>query len=478
MPATWGEITAKEIVSPIGGTRVAGKQQTILAGLSTDSRNTGTGELFWALKGERYDGHDFVGKAIERGAAGIVVQEDYWKTEGGTDIAPNITSQDPVIITVYDSLKALGDLAGWWRRHHDVRLAAITGSAGKTTTKEMAAGIMELGHKTLKNQGNYNNLIGLPLTLIQLNDSYRMAMLEMGMNRPGEIARLTEIADPDVGIITNVGKVHLEGLGDIKGVARAKAELVENISSSSKVALNGDDELLLKTVSVFRKDALLFGLGEKNDVRAGRIRNLGREGISFDLQYQSSSWPVRVKVPGLQNVLNSLAAAAACLCLDESPEYIVDGLGRFTGLKGRFMVTPLPSGVTLVDDTYNASPLSLKAAVESVAALVGEGSRVIVGLGEMMELGDAAVSAHFEAGKWIADLGAWHFFAMGEHAHEMTNGAVNAGMPRDRAEIVESYTEMVSKIKEEIREGDLVFLKASRGMAFERVVEGLNSSEP
>jgi UDP-N-acetylmuramoyl-tripeptide--D-alanyl-D-alanine ligase len=222
MSTVWGEITAKEILEPICGTWISGNQQTILKGLSTDSRKTGPGELFWALKGERYDGHDFVEMAIDRGAAGIVIQKDYWKGEGG---------RGPVVITVDDTLRALGDMAAWWRQHHSIQLVAITGSAGKTTTKEMAAGILKLGHKTLKNQGNYNNLIGLPLTLMQLDESYRRTVLEMGMNHPGEIARLTCIADPDVGVITNVGMAHIEGLGSLEGVARAKVELVEKLSS-------------------------------------------------------------------------------------------------------------------------------------------------------------------------------------------------------------------------------------------------------
>jgi UDP-N-acetylmuramoyl-tripeptide--D-alanyl-D-alanine ligase len=477
MSAVWGKIAAKEIVIPMDGVWVSGKHQTILRGLSTDSRSIGAGELFWALKGEQYDGHDFAGKAIKRGAAGIVVQKDYWKSEGRKDKSLTSEFPDPVIITVTNTLQALGDLARWWRQQHDVQLVAITGSAGKTTTKEMAASILELGQKTLKNQGNYNNLIGLPLTIVQLNERYRRVVLEMGMNHPGEIARLTKIADPDVGVITNVGMVHLEGLGDLEGVARAKVELVENLSSKGKVILNGDDELLVKTASIFRKDALLFGLGEKNHVRAHRIRNLGKEGISFDLQYQGDSWPVRTRVPGVQNVLNGLAAAAVCLCLNEPPENIVEGLARFAGVKGRFMVMPLAGGVTLVDDTYNANPLSLKAALESVGALIGEGSRIIVGLGEMMELGDATVSAHRKAGQMVAGLGASHFFAIGDHTHEMIQGAVGAGMPFDRAEAVRTHEGMAKRIREEMREGDIVFLKGSRKMTLEKVVKELKGRE-
>ena len=464
MSNVWGEITAKEILAPICGTWISGNQQTILKGLSTDSRKIGPGELFWALKGERYDGHDFIEMAIDQGAAGIVIQADYWKGEGG---------RGPVIITVDDTLRALGDLASWWRQQHDIQLVAITGSAGKTTTKEMAAGILKLGHKTLKNQGNYNNLIGLPLTLMELDESYRRAVLEMGMNHPGEIARLTCIADPDVGVITNVGMAHIEGLGSLEGVARAKVELVEKLSSKGTIILNGDDELLLRTASEFRKDAVLFGIGEKNDVRAHEIRNLGIEGVSFFLQYQGASWPMKVSVPGIQNVLNGLAAASACLCLNEPPEHIAEGLASYLGMKGRFMVIPLTGGVTLVDDTYNSNPLSLKAALDSVGELIGEGSRIIVGLGEMMELGDATVSAHREAGQMVAELGASHFFAMGEHTNEMIKGTVVAGMPLERAEAVRTHEEMAKRIREEMREGDIIFLKGSRKMTLEKVVEDL-----
>ena len=473
MSAVWGEITAEEIVIPIKGVWVSGKYQTLLKGLSTDSRCIRGGELFWALKGEQYDGHDFVEKAVEGGAAGIVIQEESWKPQDEKNKSLTSHFPDTVIISVTDTLQALGDLARWWRKQHDVQLVAITGSAGKTTTKEMTASILELSQETLKNQGNFNNLIGLPLTLLKLNERYQRAVLEMGMNQPGEIARLTEIADPDVGMITNVGMVHLERLGDLDGVARAKVELVEKLSSRGLVILNGDDERLVKKASLFRKEALLFGLGENNDVRAQRIKNLGKEGVSFDLLYQGASWPVRIRVPGVQHVLNGLAAAAVCFTLNEPPENIIKGLARFEGIKGRFAVTVLPEGVTIVDDTYNSSPLSLKAALESLETLTHRGSRIIVALGEMLELGDATLRAHQEAGQRVAELGPYHFLAIGDHAHDMTGGAVKAGMEKKHAEVVRTHTDMVKRIREEMKGGDLVFLKGSRRMALEKVVEGL-----
>jgi UDP-N-acetylmuramoyl-tripeptide--D-alanyl-D-alanine ligase len=471
MPAAWGQITAGEILSPTKGKRISGNSGTVLSGISTDSRSIKPGELFWALKGERFDGHDFALKAIENGAAGIVVQKDWWNSEVAAKLLSN--SRIPSIITVNDALKALGDLAAWWRQQHNVQVVAITGSSGKTTTKEMVANILEQEGLTLKNQGNFNNLIGLPLTLLQLEERHQYAVLEMGMNRPGEIGRLTEIADPDVGAITNVGMAHIEGLGGIEGIARAKTEMIEKISSESKVVLNGDDQLLLKTASRFKKQWITFGLGERNDVRAEGIRNLGIEGVSFDLLVRDDSRPVRLKVPGLQNVLNALASAAVSLCLETSFEHILKGLSDFAGVKGRFMVTSLPGGITLVDDTYNANPSSLKAALESIRALVDEGRKIIVCLGEMMELGGASVPEHRKAGRSVAELGTYYFLAMGEHAHEMINGAIDSGMPSNRAQVVKSHNEMVKKIKGEMYEGDLVFIKGSRKMGLEKVVEGL-----
>jgi len=466
MPATWGDITAEEILAPTNGALVSGKQQTVFSGISTDSRSTGPGELFWALVGERFDGHDFAQIALDRGAAGVVAQRDR-----ALQISrPNA----PTIIEVEDSLKAFGDLAGWWRHQHDTRVVAITGSAGKTTTKDMAAGILKIGRPTLVTQGNFNNLIGLPITLLRLEEGHRNTVLEMGMNRSGEIARLTEIADPDVGVITNVGMAHLEGLGDIKGVASAKVELVEKISPGGRVILNGDDKLLMKSAAVYRENAVTFGLGEHNDIRGTDLRNLGQEGSSFHLRYQDVSLALKLNIPGIQNVFNALAAAAACLCLHESPEHIAEGLHGFTGVKGRFTLVSL-GDVSLVDDTYNANPSSLKAALESVGALVDKGGRIIVGLGEMMELGDAATTAHREAGRMVAALEPKRFLAMGEHAREMVEGALESGMHRGKAATVKTHDEMVEIIGNEMQQRDLIFLKGSRKMDLGKVVDGLRS---
>jgi len=410
MSAKWGEITAAEVLSSTGGNLLRGSGARRFSGFSSDSRNITEGFLFWALQGERYDGHDFVVQAVGRGAAGAVVREG---------LEPRLPANgDATFIAVGDTLRALGDFASWWRHEHKTPVVAITGSAGKTTTKEMTAAILGLRGETLKNQGNSNNLIGLPVTLLGLQSKHRYTVLEMGMNRPGEIGRLTEIADPEVGVITNVARAHLEGVGTLEGVAKAKAELIEKMSSRSTALLNGDDPILMRAASSLMKKTLCFGLGPKNDVSAENIRTLGLEGSSFEIRCEGEVFTVTLKAPGLQNVRNALAASAVAFNLGASSAEVVEGLERFQAMKGRFMITELPGGVTLVDDTYNCNPLSLRAAMDSLKSLV-RGRRVIVGLGEMYELGEETIQVHLEAGAMVAALPAFFFVALGEHAPVM-----------------------------------------------------------
>ncbi len=462
MTARWGAVNAQEIVSIVQGETISGCLGTVFSGLSTDSRAIKEGELFWALKGEKLDGHDFVNDAVNKGAKGIVIER------GRPSSIP--AGKDLVAIAVPDTLRALGDFASWWRHQHQVRVVGITGSTGKTTTKEMAASIFGLSGMTLKNKGNFNNLIGLPLSLFLLEATHRTAILEMGMNRAGEIARLTEIADPDVGLITNVAKVHVEGLGSVEGVAKAKVELLEKMSAEGQPILNGDDELLMSTAAPFQKKVMTFGLGPKNDVQPEDVKNLGREGFSFDIRYAGEAVPVRLRIPGAQNIYNALAASAIAFASRESPDRIAQGLNSFEGIDGRFMLSPLPGGCTLVDDTYNANPHALKAALDSLKALVDEGGRILVGLGDMLELGNETVAAHVEAGERVAEIGAYGFVALGEHARLMIEGAINKGFPRDRASIARDHQDMAEKIRGMMRKGDLIFLKGSRRVGLEKVV--------
>ncbi len=473
MAVSWGKIRAEEILAPANGRLVLGEDQMPVGGIRTDSRKIEPGELFLALKGERFDGHAFVEQALARTAAGVMVQKDWWREGKTKDRIRNSLFPNQAVIVVNDTLRALGDLAGWWRQQHRARVVSLTGSTGKTTTKEMTAAILGLGGLTLKNYGNFNNLIGLPLTLFQLDNRYRNAVLEMGMNHPGEISRLSEISNPDVGVITNVGMAHLEGVGDLEGAARAKVELVEKISTEGRVVINGDDDLLMKMAAPYGKKLVTFGLGWENTFRASKIQNRGLKGISFDLHFKKQSRSVALKVPGLQNVPNALAAAGVALCLDEPMEQVVQGLEGFSGLAGRFMVTSLPGGIVLIDDTYNANPLSIKASLESAGAMAENDGRIIVGLGEMLELGDAAISAHYDVGRRVARLGVHRFLAMGGNAPEMIRGAIDSGMTSDQANEVRGHVEMAENIMEDLRKGDLILLKGSRKMALEKVVNEL-----
>lgn len=475
MQPVWGAITAEQCCTSIGGVQMSGDPSTVLGGLSIDSRSINAGELFWALKGERYDGHDFVRQAVRQGAAGAVVEESFWQKQQDRKRNAEFGGDSAIVIVVRDSLESLGELAACWRKQHPVQVVAITGSAGKTTSKEMTAGILQLGHRTLKSPGSFNNLVGLPLTLARL-ENHRFAVLEMGMNRPGEIGRLTKIADPDVGVITNLGMAHLEGVGDLEGVAAAKLEMLEAISPLSRLVLNGDDAFLLQKAAVFRRDALTFGTGGQNDVRAANIENRGGQGISFELQYDNGAWPVSLAVPGRQNVFNALAAAGAALLLDRPVEQIVKGLQAFSGLSGRFKVSQLNRRILLVDDTYNANPSSLKTSLEALSGIRRPGAGIVVGLGEMLELGNHTAAAHMEAGRRVAELQPEYFLVLGDHAVEMIAGALKTGLPQDRVAEVKTPAEMQSSIESQLEPGALIFLKGSRKMGLEKVVQGLQKN--
>jgi len=465
MTATWGKISSKEIVSAVKGHMVSGDPQACFSGFNSDSRTVRRGELFWALKGDRFDGHDFTLRAVIQGAAGMVVQKGF---------PASLKDVPPIaVIAVDDTLRALGDLAAWWRRQHMAKVAAITGSSGKTTAKEMTAAILQVGNKTLKNTGNHNNLIGLPVTLLKLEKTHQRAVLEMGMNHKGEIARLTDISNPDVAVILNVGMAHLEGLGNIHGVAEAKTEMMGNLSPEAKIILNGDDEILMKHAARFDREFITFGLNKGNDIQGIDIGRHGSNGMRFDLTCDGNSWPITLGVPGVHNVKNALAAAAIGLSLDEPMEHIVKGLGSFSGIKGRFQSIPLQKEILLIDDTYNANPSALKAALHSAAPMVKKDGRFFVGLGDMLELGEAAPSAHREAGRRIAGSGASWLFTMGIHAEDVKEGAIAAGMPSNRVIISKTHDELTTKIIQEIKSKDMVFLKGSRMMQFEKVSKGL-----
>ena len=295
------------------------------------------------------------------------------------------------------------------------------------------------------------------------------------MNHKGEIARLTEIADPDAAAILNIGMAHLEDLGDMDGVAEAKTEMIGHSSPDATIILNGDDEILMKHAARFHRPHVQFGLEDGNDVRAIHIRQHGSTGIGFNLVFEGNIWPVHLRVSGIHNVKNALAAAAIAFSLKEPADHIVRGLDTFEGVKGRFQNIPLEEEILLIDDTYNANPSALRAALQSALPLVPKDGRLLVGLGDMLELGEAAILAHREAGGRIARSGASWFFVMGSHAKQVKEGAVAAGMPSSRAVISKTHEELTATLIQKLKPKDVILLKGSRKMQFEKVSEGLQS---
>ena len=475
MKTGWDEISSSDIVRAVGGFQVNGDPSAKVDGLSIDSRTMKAGEIFWSIRGTKYDGHDFILKALDLGAAGVVSEESQWK--GRPEIRNRVSEQykDKCVILVDDTIKALGNYAGWWRNRSDVKIAAITGSAGKTTTKEMTAAILSIKWNILKNKGNFNNLIGLPLSLLSLKPEHERAVLEMGMSRAGEISRLTEITKPDLGLITNIGMAHLEGVGDIWGVARAKAEMVERMPNDSRIIINGDDDRLFKTVFNIRKDVTTFGLDKSRDIFADKIQSRGFEGSEFNVFHKKGTFHVKLKTPGVQDILNALAAAAICLGLEVPEEDIVSGLESFAGINGRFRVIKLTNDNILVDDTYNSNPLSLESALKS-ANMVGKDMKIIIALGDMLELGKTSVDAHIEAGRMVARLNPECFIAMGNYANEMMKGALSAGMNKSDVFFAGNHEDMTEKIRSSMTGRNFVLIKGSRGMELDKVVRSLTEN--
>lgn len=452
-----------EFVAKATGARVsgAGQQAVEFPLVGTDSRTVTPGQLFVALHGERFDGNDFIDEVVAGGAAGVVCDE------GRASVRPGV-----VFFEVPDTLRALGDLAAAHRRGFDVPVVAITGSNGKTTTKNLLRSILAtaLGgsESVLATEGNLNNLIGMPLTLLTLARRHRAAILEMGMNAFGEIARLTEIAAPTVGLITCVAPAHLEGLGSIEGVARAKGELFAGLSPSATAVVNCDDPHVARIAGEIRCRRQDFGAGRS--VRAEGITPDGLRGIRFDLVVPGGSSPVFLPLLGRHNVGNAVAAAAAAVALGVAIDAIVAGLQSAAPAPMRLSVERLPNGVDLINDAYNANPGSMRAAL---AALEGVVDHCTVVLGEMRELGATAAVLHEEVGAAVGRLGPRRFCAVGPYAQDYARGALGAGMAAEAVTAVTSNPAAADAVARTWRSGDAVLIKGSRGARMEEVVAEL-----
>jgi UDP-N-acetylmuramoyl-tripeptide--D-alanyl-D-alanine ligase len=472
--------------------------QTRIRGAVIDSRLASPGCMFIALCGERQDGHDFVGDAIEKGAVAIIAERKLavscaTLSAGAWD--PDAADQsgqiglgdwqpgEPLCLIVPDSLIALQQVAAYWRRLHDVRVIGITGSVGKTTSKEVIATILGQRFRTLKSEGNYNNEIGLPLTLLNLTASHERVVLEMGMYDVGEIAQLAEIALPQIGVVTNVGPTHLERLGTIERIAQAKAELPQALPPAEDggvAILNADDEWVAAMANQTRARIFTYGLRPGADLYANSIRSEGLEGIRFRFHYGRDSIYARVPMLGRHSVHTALRAAAVGLVEGLSWEEIMTGL-RAHSPQLRLVVVPGPSESTILDDTYNASPASSIAALNLLNELAEHdaGGRKIAVLGGMYELGSYEEEGHKIVGRRSRDV-ADVLVVVGRLGRIIGEEALEAGMPSESVYCVETNAEAIDLLRTLVKSGptgDRILVKGSRSLAMEEIVTALEEGE-
>ena len=433
----------------------------------TDSRLVRKGDLFIAFQGERFDAHTFVPKAFAQGAVCAIVQEDYrlptMQKRVGT----------PIVLGVRDTLEAFQRLATHYRNRFPIPVIAITGSNGKTTTKEMVAHVVAQRWKTLKTEGNLNNRIGVPQTLFQLTPRHQAAVIEMGVDQQGQTTRLCEIARPTIGVITNIGPDHLEFFGSMEGSAQAKAELLDHLPQDGAVVLNADDEYFDYLAARAQCRVVAFGASPKAAIRAANVRTDAKGGTAFGLILpgKTRQTEVRIRTQGRHNVSNAIAAAAVGDALGLSGASIAEGLSKFRPAAMRSQIST-SHGVQVINDCYNANPASMKAAIQLLAEL-GRGKRSIAALGDMLELGADTKRMHREVGAFLAAQGIGHLLACGVLGRELAEGARQAGMASERIAELPDAQAAATALARMVRQGDVVLVKASRGMRMEQVVDAV-----
>jgi len=454
--------TSEELALATGG-RWIGAPPAAVDGVATDTRHLAPGTCFVALRGERFDAHDFLGDAARAGAACAVARAD------------RVPAEPPLpLLAVEDTLEALGAIARHHRRRFPVPLVGVTGSNGKTTTREMIAAILSVRGPVLKTEGNLNNEVGVPLTLLRLGPEHTAAVVEMGMNHPGEIARLASIAEPRVGVVTNATAAHLHGLGSVDAVASAKAELYKGLPPDGIVVANLDDPRMLAKARKSGRRVFTFAVGahKEADVTVLAIEPRGEEGQLVTLGLGTKEVLVRLPLVGAHNAANAAAAAAAAMALGASDREIASGLAAVRPVGRRLRLERLASGVLLVDDCYNANPASMAAALATLLDLA-RGRRALAALGDMLELGESEAESHRDLGRMAARAGLAALATLGPRTALTHEAALAGGFPPGDAFHAEDPGAAAAWLRSRLRPGDVLLVKASRGMQLERLVEAL-----
>ncbi|OGC76535.1 MAG: hypothetical protein A2145_04260 [candidate division Zixibacteria bacterium RBG_16_40_9] len=438
-----------------------GNGETI-QGISIDSRTLEKGNLFVALEGEKFDGHDFIQEAVNKGAKAVIVEKRKLNK-----LPENLTV--PVGL-VEDSKKTLQELAKWYRQKLNLKVVAVTGTNGKTTTKEMIAQVLSTKYKVLKAKESFNNLVGVPLSIFEFSEETQVAVLELGMSNLGEIAQLTKIAGPCVGVITNIGPAHLESLHSLEKIAQAKFELLDNLPPDKTVVLNIDDPFIQEKIKRERHKVISYGIKNKADFQAHEVLITGNGHIDFKL---NKKIPARLNLLGYHNVYNALAAIAVANLFKIEPEKAIEALNNYHPAKFR-METVKVGGINLINDSYNANPTSMQTALESLVQIKSEGKKVAV-LGDMLELGEQSDAFHQEMGQKAVALGIDLLITVGNLANHIASGARQAGLAEVKIFSFSDNNSAVQFLLENLKPGDWVLIKGSRKMKMEEIVLGLQN---
>jgi UDP-N-acetylmuramoyl-tripeptide--D-alanyl-D-alanine ligase len=462
-PIPWN---ISDIIEATGGSQIMGNGPSVFGSIAIDSRKMSDTDLFVAIKGENHDGHNFIKQIAAENGKGFIIN----RKKAGPISKLLQGKQNVSVIAVEDTISALAAMAAFQKKRSGVKVIAITGSNGKTSTRGITESIFKQKFSTLATQGNFNNEIGLPLTLLRLSNQNDWAVVELGMNRLGEIKLLAGIASPDIGIITNVSAAHIEGLGSIEGVLKAKAELIEEIQPSGMVILNADDSRLVRIAKDVEINVLLYGFSKKAEVRASDYKSKGY-GSSFSLTTPSGETQIDLPMPGTFMISNALAAAAAGHAAGLSLQEIKNGINNFQPEHGRMNIVKTQKGITIIDDTYNANPASMEAAISTLCSLKGKNNGFLIA-GDMLEMGSHSKEVHYNVGVFAVKSGVSGIYTTGRYAEDVINGADSEKMDA-RDMYTGSKEDIIKELKDNLSDLDWILVKGSRGMKMETIVTNL-----
>lgn len=466
------ELRYKKLLDMVTGNPFPEKpiEDLLIKGVSIDSRKIEPQNLFIAIKGERFDGHDFIKDALDKGSSCVIIKKNKL-SEKEKHFFSSTTGKRAVLVD--DTRAALQKIAKWYRDKFRPEVIGVTGTNGKTTTKEMIAEVLSRKYKVIRSEKSFNNQIGVPLTLLKLTPETEVLVLELGMNQPGEIGVLTKMVEPDLGLITNIGPAHLEYMGSLENITQAKFELLDNMDKNGITVLNTDDPYLLDRAKSEKRKVYTFGLESKADFMADKITQNGNGFFSF---WVNSLIPINLKLLGRHNVYNALAAFSVGSILEVGKEEIKKALENYTPFELRMEIY-LINRIKVINDSYNANPSSMENALEALKGMKAEGRKITV-LGDMLELGQKSYEFHKKVGEKVKECGIDYLFTLGELALGFAEGAEIKGFAKKNIFSFQNKKELLENLLEFLRPGDLVLFKGSRKMKMEEITEGLKKLYP